>query len=156
MPYFLVWSLCIYYPGLVSCPFYAIPIYRFKIFHLLVIIITTMVSPISSISHIEGKNISWSVCSVLVSPSPGWYYAPLHCVPKRTSSSCSNPPCQSGPCQERKPLFLHNIIIVICCYSCTCTHGFVHYFTCGNVQYKHITPLLKAQFFPLHVIYTYQ
>ena len=50
MPYFLVWSLhqapcascgILYYPGLVSCPFYAIPIIIipfliYEIFHLLV------------------------------------------------------------------------------------------------------------------------
>ena len=110
---------------------------------IIIIIITTMVSPIPSISHIEGKNInfhrlcvlfwslviewrnvSWSVCSV--SPSPGRYHAPLLCLPRRSSSSCTDPPsawCQSGPCQECKPLFLHNIIIVICCKSCTCTNN---------------------------------
>ena len=76
---------------------------------IIVIIITTMVSPISSISHIEGKNISWSVCSVLVSPSPDWCHAPLYCLPTRTSSSCTDPPsawCQSGPRHRCKPLFI--------------------------------------------------
>ena len=93
----------------------------------IIIIITTMVSPIPSISHIERKNISWSVCSVLVSPSSGWCHAPLYCIRRGTCSSCTDTPsawCQSGPCRQRKPLFLHNnYYIVICCKSCTYTHN---------------------------------